>query len=110
MRNLIIFIFTFVLLLPPAQAHNDVLVYEDVLEHLDVDTEHEEEHHKNDTEEEKETEHHHHCTTVSLSLDFIPVENSFEIIPFVEIQKQNSFYQIPQYTSYLSGVFQPPKN
>ena len=110
MKNLFIFIFTIIVLLPPAHAHNDVVVYEDVLEHLDVDEEHEQQHHKNDTDEEKETEHHHHCTIISLSLEFIPIENNFEIIAFEEIQKQNSYYQIPQYTSYLSGVFQPPKS
>lgn len=91
------------------QAHADVVIYEDVLEHLDEDDLHEEEHHQNDSEEEQNTEHHHHCTVLNISLIFIPTEFYFDFLLISTKNGEINFYQNLYYSSYVDGVFQPPK-
>ena len=91
------------------QAHSDVVVYEDVLEHLDEDNLHDKEHHENDSEEEQNTEHHHHCTVINISLTFLPTQVDISFLPIFTKKITINFHQNPYYSSYLSGVFQPPK-
>lgn len=91
-------------------AHNDVIVYEDIVAHLDTDEAHENHHHKNDSEEDKNTEHHHHCSiefTTLIAIEF-PV-NQFQILNFSSEKTTINFYQNIYNPSYLDGVFQPPK-
>ena len=54
MKNLVITILVSLILAPPLQAHNDVVIYEDVESHTDIDSVHEDIHHKNDSHDEKE--------------------------------------------------------
>lgn len=102
-------ILVLLLLAPPLQAHNDIVVYENVENHYDIDQNHEDIHHKNDSHNEKETEHHHHCTVVSLSLEFIPTIYNFEFLPLIIAKEEINFYQYIRYNSFLATIFQPPK-
>ena len=97
------------MLAPPVQTHSDVVVYEDVLEHLDEDTLHVQEHHQNDSEEEQNTEHHHHCSVLNITLTFLPTQIDINFIPVYTKKAAINFYQNSYYLSYLDGVFQPPK-
>ena len=109
MKNIFAYILIFLLCAPPIQAHNDIIVYEDVTEHLDVNDAHELAHHQNDTEDDKHSEHHHHCKVITMSSAITATENNFNLISFSSEEKQLNFYQVPYYTSYLERIFQPPK-
>ncbi|WP_299104631.1 hypothetical protein [uncultured Tenacibaculum sp.] len=109
MKNLLIIWLTSLLLMPPLHAHNDVVVYDSLTEHVDINDAHEEIHHQNDSEEDKDTEHHHHCTVVSFSAEYIPVNTDFKIVALFELKQEINFYQSPYNFSFLNGVFQPPK-
>ncbi len=109
MKNLIIIILTLLVLAPPMQAHSDVVVYDNVENHSDIDELHEDIHHENDSSEEKDRDHHHHCTVISLSLEFLQVTYNFDLLSFVESKKEINFYQNKYCNSYLKAIFQPPK-
>lgn len=87
-----------------------VFVAESEVHHDELNEEHQDEHHQHDTEEEKSKEHHHHCNVITVTADFIPIDYSFDIIPFFEIRNRINFYQNTYYNSYLSAIFQPPKS
>lgn len=91
------------------QAHTDVVVYENVLTHLDTENTHKTELHKNDSDDDKNTDHHHHCTVVNFSLTFIPTEILYNFRTITTQNREMSFYQNSYYSSYLSGIFQPPR-
>ncbi|CAL2083995.1 conserved protein of unknown function [Tenacibaculum sp. 190524A02b] len=91
------------------QAHYDVVVYEDVEHHFDVDEAHEDIHHQNDSHEEKSKEHHHHCTVITFSSDFIATVYNFQLIPLIEVREEINFYQNKYSNSFLNEIFQPPK-
>jgi hypothetical protein len=93
------------------QVHTDVVVYADISEnHSEIESNHEKEHHKNDSDDEKKTEHHHNCNSISLVNAFIPVENQINFTDFYQHKEIIIFKENPNYSSYLEGVFQPPKN
>jgi hypothetical protein len=97
-------------MLPPISAHNDIIVYDNVLEHVDIDEEHENLHHKNDSEHDKNTEHHHHCSlefSSILAISFLA--SQFQIIPITFESSLIGFYQTIYNSSYLDGIFQPPR-
>lgn len=111
MKHLIIYILTFLLISPPLLAHNDVIIYEDDIEqHIDVDHEHEEEHHQNDNDEDKNKEHHHHCSIEFSSILAISFPlNQLQIVVASSEKTLISFYQSIYNSSYLDGIFQPPR-
>lgn len=110
MKHVLIYIVSILLMSPPILAHNDVVVYNDVLEHIDIDEEHEKLHHKNDSEHDKNTEHHHHCSmefSSVLAISF-PV-SQFQILSITSESSLITYYQVIYNFSYLDGVFQPPR-
>lgn len=110
MKHLIIYIVCILLMSPPILAHNDVVVYEDVLEHVHLDEKHENHHHENDSEEDKNTEHHHHCSVeLSTVLAFYFPQNNFQIVPITFENSSTTYYQTIYNSSYLDGIFQPPR-
>lgn len=110
MKNIVIILFTLLLVVPPVQAHNDVVVFTNVDLHTDMDEAHEEIHHKNDSHDEKEKDHHHHCTVITLTLEFVSVlDYDFSFVPIVKPKEKINFYQHTSYNSYLESIFQPPR-
>lgn len=110
MKNLIIFILSLLLMSPPVLAHSDVVVYENVEHCFETDKVHQEHHHQNNCDDEKDTEHHHHCSLELLALTvFKGDEQFFEIKEFKVKNTRTNFYQTIYYSSYLNGVFQPPR-
>lgn len=101
-----------VIMSPPAIVHNDIVVYEneDTLEHIHLDYNHEKLHHKNDSEHDKKTEHHHHCSVkFSSFLAILFPLNNFQTISIPYHSPPITFYQKIYNSSYLDGIFQPPR-
>ncbi len=110
MKNISIILLTLLLIVPPLQAHSDAIVFEKDVHIESLHNSHQNTHHENDTEEEKSKEHHHHCTVVTVSAEFIPIDYSYSILIFSEVNKTTNFYQTTYYNSYLSAIFQPPRS
>lgn len=111
MKNSIIILITLLLLASPTQVHTDIVVYTDISEnHSEIESNHEKEHHKDDSDDEKNTEHHHNCNSIRLVNAFIPIENQIKFTDFYQHKEKITFKEIPNYFSYLEGIFQPPKN
>ena len=109
MKKALIILLTSLLLLPPMEAHTDVVIYDSFTEHVDIDDSHEDIHHQNDSESDKDTEHHHHCSVISFSAEFIPIDTYFKIFSLFIVKQAINYYQNKYSFSYLKGVFQPPK-
>lgn len=113
MKQLVTLLLMIIIMLPPIQVHADIVIYEEANNHVEdilVEDNHSDEHHKNDTEDEKNTEHHHHCLDISTATFFI--QNTFFIqLPqiYVSVNNSNFFYKNTSYSSYLEGIFQPPR-
>lgn len=99
------------MMMPPVLVHNDIVVYENIEHSLELDEIHNQEHHQNNCDDEKkDTEHHHHCSLELLALTvFKGDEQFFEIKEFKVKNTLINFYQTIYYSSYLDGVFQPPR-
>lgn len=110
MKNILLAILMLLVIAPPVQAHSDIVVYDNVESHVDIDELHEEIHHQNDTHDEKEKDHHHHCTVITLTLEFVSeMVYDFQFISFVEIREKINYYQNTYCNSYLKEIFQPPR-
>lgn len=111
MKNILTVLFCFLLLAPPVQAHNDVIVFNDISEsHTDVEKSHESEQHKNDSDDEKNTEHHHHCNSINLVNVFLLDESQINFIVFPQLKERFNYDEENNYFPYLDSIFQPPKN
>lgn len=111
MKNILIALISFLLLVPLMQAHTDVVIYNDVVEnHSEIDTNlHDNDQHKNDSEDDKDLDHHHHCNNSVLHNVFIPSANQLNFINYFSEKENCTFYQNPNYSCYVLKVFQPPK-
>lgn len=109
MKKVYIIFLVFLVLAPPLRAHYDVVVYEDVFEHLETENIHNVAQHKNENKEDEKKEHHHHCTVINFELTFISVDNNFKFIEISSNKNEINFYQKTNYSTYLDGVFQPPR-
>lgn len=98
--------------MPPVKAHNDVVVYEDIIEHTDANFTHEAHHHQHDSEKDKNRDHHHHCSIQLLSIIAVTFEyeHTFDFFRTYVKKKVTDFYQPIYKYSYLDGIFQPPRN
>lgn len=101
-------------MMPPVVAHNDIVVYEDETEHTlhtsELDNIHNQNHHQNNCDDEENRNHHHHCSIEILQVTvFKSNEQVFEIKKANFNNKPNHFYQNRYYSSYLNGIFQPPR-
>lgn len=112
MKNCITFLLILLLIVPPLQAHTDIVI-ENVSSELHIDSSiensHQDEHHKNDSKEEKETEHHHHCSVVSSSTIFIKEETSIGFFNIFIHKEKPDFYKNLYASNFLESLFQPPK-
>ncbi|WP_147239409.1 hypothetical protein [Tenacibaculum sp. E3R01] len=110
MKNSIVYMLILLLFAPPMQAHNDVVIYDTLENHFDIDEAHEDIHHQEDSQDEENTEHHHHCNVVSLSSEFVPIlEYNFQFLTFITIKQEINFYQNTYLNSFLEEIFQPPR-
>lgn len=105
-------IFALIILVPPAQAHVDVIAFDAVELHADEDyynEAHQANHqgHENDTE--NDTEHHHHCTMLGFTFAIIITNNNYPLFPSFEqkldIISNDNFHE----NNYLNQLFQPPQ-
>lgn len=109
MKQFVVYIITLLLMMPPPALHKDSIVYDqNVKAHLEKA--HENFHHKNDTEQDKTKKHHHHCSVeLSVLTVDLPIKTVSKIA-FFEIKKSKINYYKPFYrTSFIGGVFHPPK-
>lgn len=112
LKTYFIFFLSFLLLVPPLQAHTDIVVDNAELQfHIDDNDEiaHQEEHHQNDSEEEKNTEHHHHCTVISISNIFIKENVEIQFVDLYLKKDAINFYKKLHTSDFLDRLFQPPK-
>lgn len=114
MKRIGLFIITLMILLPPIQVHGDIIVYEEAYHHIEgafeEAEEHSDMHHDNDTDEDKHTKHHHHCVDIAVYNVYLHNRTIINLDTIdTKTKQQLGVYKIANYTSYLEGVFQPPK-
>ncbi len=110
MKNVIIYILAIIIMTPPQAVHNDVIVYDDVETHLEMENTHEHFHHKNDTEHDKKTKHHHHCTVTLFVLTFcLPTKIAHEIKSTISKNTQITYYKSSHTNSFTGNIFHPPR-
>ncbi len=109
MKQFLIYIISFIFIMPQPSVHKDIIVYDsNINSHLEQS--HEDFHHKNDTEHDKKTKHHHHCTvelsvlTIVLPIRTVAKVNSFDIQD-IKIHYHNPFHT----TSFVGTIFHPPR-
>ncbi len=111
MKELVIYIVTLMLLMaPPQEVHNDIIVYEDVDAHLELEHTHEDFHHKDDSEHDKNTKHHHHCTVeLSFITVFLQQIITYEIRQFTSKILKINYYKSSHTTKFVGNIFHPPR-
>lgn len=101
-----------ILLVPPVQAHVDVVVYDshDIEAHMhDLDDYHQDHHHEHDSEDDKNTEHHHHCSEISFANAMLSSQFNYEFIQLPEVRTSIVSYESLYNSGYLDNLFQPPR-
>lgn len=112
MKNLIVIVLTLIFVVPPAQAHVDVVIFDhnDVELHSNgLDAHHQNHHHENDSDDEKNKEHHHHCSEVSFSNAVLLPQFNYEFIEIPEVRTTIVSYRTSYKSGYLDNLFQPPR-
>jgi len=105
-------IFALLILMPPAQAHIDVIAFDAVELHVDEDyfnEAHQQEHHNHDSEDEKQSEHHHHCTMLGFSFAIINTNVNYTLFLGFEQKIEIISYDNLHENSCLDQLFQPPQ-
>lgn len=112
MKKIVLIILAIVLVVPPMQAHIDVVVFDhhDVEAHTDgLNDEHQQHHHEHDSDDEKNKEHHHHCSEISFANAMLFSQFSYEFIQLPEVRTFIISYESLYNSSYLDNLFQPPR-
>ncbi len=109
-----VIILSIVLLVPPVQAHADIIVLDAIENHIEdstshIDDAHQQQHHQHDSEEDQDTEHHHHCTTLGFSSAIITSTFKYSFLPTLEERQPIFFHKNLHGKSYLDRLFQPPR-
>jgi len=105
-------IFAFLILVPPAQAHVDVIAFDAVELHAGEEyynEAHQANHHGHENDTENETEHHHHCTMLGITYAIINITNSYVFFNSTEQKQLIISYDNLHENSYLNNLFQPPQ-
>jgi len=105
-------IFALIILVPPAQAHVDVIAFDAIELHADEDNyneAHQANHHGHEDDTENDTEHHHHCTMLGITYAIINSTNSYYLFFNTEQKQVIVSYDNLHENSYLNSLFQPPQ-